>query len=93
MKDYMTGRSMFNIIWCADNVILIAVNENDQYRLLFQFSKACRKYNMKQRTRKQMIIISLKSIWSRLMTNDKQTEQVNKMIIWNQDSKVLVDKL
>ena len=47
MRGYRMGRSGFNIIRYADDVILIAENENYLQTLVYNFNKACQKYNMR----------------------------------------------
>lgn len=39
--------SMFNIVCYEEHVTLIAENESDLLKLVYKFSKACQKYNMK----------------------------------------------
>ena len=44
---YRIGRSVFNIVCSADDVILIAENENDLQKLVYNFKNTCQKYNLK----------------------------------------------
>ena len=47
-KDgYKMGRKDLNIIRYADDVVLMADNEDDLQRLLYSFYLGCQKYNMK----------------------------------------------
>lgn len=46
MKEYRSGKNVFNIVCNVDNIVLIAENENDLW-LVYNFNKASHKYNMK----------------------------------------------
>jgi hypothetical protein len=46
MRGYRMGESMINLVVYADNIVLVAENEDDLQRMLFKFNNICKKFNM-----------------------------------------------
>ena len=71
MRGYRVGRSVFNVICYADDVFIME-NENDIQRLVYNFKKACQKYNIKiAKEQTKSITISHDSLRCKLVINDK----------------------
>ena len=77
MRGYRLGRSVFNIICYADDLTLVAENENDLWRLVYNFNNVCQKYNLKIAEEKtKSIKISHDPLRCKIVINDRIIEQV-----------------
>lgn len=76
-KGYYFGSYNINSICYADDTVLIAENEDDLQRLLFQFYKTCQSFNMRISTQKtKCITISKEPLRCKLAINEYLIEQV-----------------
>jgi hypothetical protein len=46
MRGYRMGESLINLVVYADDVVLIAENEDDLQRMLLKFNNVCKKFSM-----------------------------------------------
>jgi hypothetical protein len=53
MRGYRTGESLINLVVYADDVVLVAENEDNLQRILFKFNNVCKKFNMLISNQKQ----------------------------------------
>ncbi|XP_055378925.1 uncharacterized protein LOC129610383 [Condylostylus longicornis] len=73
------GNRRINILCYADDATVIAENEDDAQRLLFNFAKAAEQYNMKISIEKtKSMVIAKNPIRCKLVINNKSVEQVMK---------------
>ena len=71
------GQTQFKIVCYADDAVLIAKNEDDLQRMLFEFNKAATKYNMSISIPKtKSMTISKEPIRCKLALNGQPIKQV-----------------
>lgn len=77
LKGYKMGNNEIKIACYADDVVLFAEEEDDLQRLLFQFNKTAKKYNMLISTSKtKSMTFSKEPIRCKLVIENENIEQV-----------------
>jgi hypothetical protein len=80
MRGYRTGESMINLVVYADDVVLIAENEDDLQRMLFKFNNVCKKFNILITNQKtKTMVIAKHPVRCKLVNDNEITEQTSEV--------------